>query len=186
VSVRGGDTIRKRVVSRSAVPTAVSLPWLTAWYDVLRSLPSAHMVRCSVTLDPPPETDDAGTIYGTYDERYQTIAVCALPNPYEVLGTLMHEMAHAMGNQRHRRHHGYSWRRAFSRLTEELVGIDPLPVAEEMRDFGTDQGVRHAGRQAALDWAVIHLLTEQRVRLVMVTAREAAAVAGGRVIHVHR
>jgi len=160
--------------------------WLRAWYDVLRTLPSARGLKSDLwVLEQPPQEADA-EVFGHYDDRDRSITVYVVPNDYEMVATLLHEMAHALGNLRHRRHHGYSWRRKFAELAWELLGMDPLPVADQFRKIGPDNGKKNPSRQSALDGAVLALLIEQRVRLVLYTRSRVVAVAGGNLFEVNR
>lgn len=150
---------------------------LRAWYEMLRRFPAAYGCDAELVVLPAVvEIGDGVSCYGSFHPIKNIISVALLDNPYETLGTLFHEIAHAASNPRHRRHHGYSWRRQYSDLFEQVTGVALLPLATGYRRKAhAELGVRPS-RMTALDILCVVTLTglrpyvevgPERVRLVV-------------------
>lgn len=147
---------------------------------MVRRLPSATGCDADLVVLPSPlDVPGGGVCVGSFHPGQNTIAVALLPNPYETIGTLLHEVAHFAANPRHKRHHGYSWRWQYRGLAEDLLGRGKLlPLASYRRQCHADLG-RWFSRQGALDVLVVVALTEARAH-VQISPEQVTAVVGRR------
>lgn len=128
--------------------------WLAVWYRVVCGLPAAR--GCDARLEVVEAIERDGFMwYGEYDDVGNVIRCAESGNGIDALATLLHEVAHFAQNPRHRRDHGYSWRRAFVALCAELTGVDPTPIADRVQ---RDLRRGDMPRREALDFAATHML----------------------------
>jgi hypothetical protein len=166
---------RARRVSPIAVTGEV---WIRGWYEVIRRLPSAQCDAELTIWEWPICNPEIGDITGLYDPFDHVIAIARCPNPYDEIATVLHEVAHAASNQRHSRHHGYSWRRKYIAIAAELFSDDPLPVASVLTS-----GLRgRRDRREVLDSAILMLVTAHMPRLTVAPDGQVEAMVGGRTL----
>lgn len=140
--------------------------WLHAWYDVVADLPAAR--GCDARLVVVEKIlIDGELMFGIFDIEENEITVAISDTPEVMLSTLIHEVAHVASNPRHRRFHGYSWRRTFGQLLAELTGIRHAErLADSWRRSPRQRKYRHT-RMYALD-----VLAEQVSSLPSLTLDE--------------
>lgn len=110
--------------------------WLRIWYHVICQLPASWGCDAHLVIDDGPVMLPDGTsVHGTTAmvKGVYTIHVSQEVDHHDSLATLIHEVAHVAANPRHKRHHGYSWRRALAEICRELTGEDPTPRAIDLR-----------------------------------------------------
>ena len=132
------------------------------YYDIIRALPSAGGCDAKLVLKDSEHLCDRGmALSGEYNPMDNTIILGPDLNPYEVIGTIVHEVAHWSANERrHGRPHGYVWRRIYAKMTEELIGFHPASMAEGIRRaWRMEPGGFYEPKSTALDAAVVALLT---------------------------
>lgn len=164
--------------------------WLRVMYEAIAELPTIKELR-----DPDNDLDrwwdrmpTLRVWDGDFEEglagRYRIdtfeIDVAAEANPWDALGTLVHEVAHALSPGRVA--HGGAWRAAFAQLMHEFVGTNLLEGAAEARARFRNGG-RRFGLQASLDVACVVALADARP-FFLSTGTGYDVYAGGKIIHV--
>lgn len=150
---------RAKLGPRQREQSVIAEQWARTWYKVICGLSSSYGCDARLTVLPAPIQDGDATLHGHISDDRQHIT-CALEEPSEVIGTLVHEVAHFAQNPRHRREHGYSFRRMMIAITEELTGVD---ISYEVRWLCAHN--RGLCRRAALDLACVNTILRKDPRL---------------------
>lgn len=132
-------------------------PWLLGWRDVLWNAPGDH---------PMPRVDVIAVgatrkgMLGAYDPRRHVVRVYADGDRVEVLGTLIHELAHAWAPSE-RSHHGPAWRKTYVDLFAWLTGwvIDLERLPGEARRICDQLGLKRKINAAVLSASLDELVT---------------------------
>ncbi len=135
-------------------PTPPTEEFASYYYEVIRRLSGAAGCDAKLVIVPDIDKDQVGE----YNNETNTITVALTPDPYDVIGTILHEVAHYATRQ-WSRPHGYRWRQSFTSLTEEFVGTSPCSLYRVARKRLWKETGIHQSRQLALDIAVVDLLS---------------------------
>lgn len=155
--------------------------WIRGWYEVVRRLEASWGCDAELVVFSEPIDEPSGTTwYGAYHVGKNVLSVAVTPSPWDSLATILHEVAHFAANPRHRRHHGYSWRRCYAEIVKELAGIDILPLASKYRRDCRTHGTTNVSRTSALDVVVTRLLTEARPKILIRPGLVSAVIRGKR------
>lgn len=134
--------------------------WLHRWYEKIRDTPSAYGCDASLVVM---ERSNSMHFHGWFDHPSNRIGIVIDPIPATMLATLVHEVAHWAAESRHKRKHGYRWRRTCAAIAFELTGVRVGGAAERWRHENRLRWHPRPNRQDALDLTLESVFRAMRV-----------------------